>query len=182
MINRIAVIFVGILLAAATGSSAQVIVGLSGGGTYSDFGSPDTPSRWGFTGGGFVGQASSRALALLEVAYTQKGGEGARIDYIETGITGGGFAGPAGGSRARLYGGVTVAFPVSCNAPNAPATAFCDNTNTEWGFPVGITLGKWKHDGGFVGVDARYAVAVTDASLGVYNNTWMFRFVIGRPK
>jgi hypothetical protein len=71
---------------------------------------------------------------------------------------------------------------VSCTTTDAPANAFCDNTGTEWGVPVGITLGKWKSTGGFFGVDVRYTIPITDASVGVYNNTWMFRILIGRQK
>ena len=47
---------------------------------------------------------------------------------------------------------------------------------------VGILLGKWNKNGGFVGIDARYSIPLSDASLGVYNNTWLFRFVFGRLK
>jgi len=179
---RFTVITVGMLLATATGSSAQVVMGLSGGGTYSDFSRPDTPSRWGFTGGLFAGKQTYRSLSLFEVSYTQKGGEGTRIDYIETGITVGGLARGGNGSRARPYGGLTVAFPVTCDATNAPVNAFCNNTETEWGVPVGITLGKWKSTGGFVGLDVRYTIPLTDAGLGVLNNSWMFQIMIGRSK
>ena len=179
---RFTVSIVSLLLAAAASSPAQqAVLGLAGGGTYSDFSSPDTPSRWGFSGGLFAGVQTYGSLNTLEVSYTQKGGKGTRIDYVETGITVGGFA-KSGSGRARAYGGITVAFPVSCNATNAPRTGFCDNTNTEWGIPVGIMLGKGQPTGGFVGLDVRYTIPLTDASLGTYNNTWMFRLVIGRPK
>jgi hypothetical protein len=179
---RFSLIIGSLLLAGATGSSAQVVMGASGGATLSDFSHPDTPSRWGYSAGLFFGKGTYRSLSLLEVSYTQKGGKGARIDYVETGITAGGVGGSSSGARVRGYGGLTVAFPVSCDAPNAPATAFCDNTNTEWGIPVGITLGKWRPNGGFMGLDARYTLAVSEASLGVFNNTWMFRVLIGRMK
>ena len=179
---RFSLILGSILLVGATGSSAQVVMGASGGGTFSDFSHPDTPSRWGYTAGLFFGKGTYRTLNLLEVSYTQKGGEGARIDYVETGITAGGVGGSPGGGRVRGYGGLMVAFPVSCDAPNAPRAAFCSNTNTEWGIPVGITLGKWRSNGGFMGLDVRYTLAVSEASLGVFNNTWMFRFLLGRMK
>lgn len=179
---RFSLIIGTILLPVATGSSAQVVMGVSGGGTYSDFSHPDTPSRWGYTGGIFFGKGTYRTLNLLEASYTQKGGEGARIDYIETGITLGGVAGRSGGARGRAYGGMVVAFPVSCSAPDAPRAAFCNNTNTEFGIPVGVTLGKWRTNGGFMGVDVRYTLAVSEASLGVFNNTWMFRVLVGRMK
>ena len=179
---RLTVITAGLLLAATTGNAQQVVFGLAGGGTYSDFSHPDTPSRWGYTAGLFVGVKSYRSLNMLDVSYTQKGGEGARIDYVEASVTGGGLARGGGGSGARPYIGFSVAFPVSCDAPSAPLNAFCDNTNTEWGIPVGLMLGKFKPTGGFIGLDARYTIAINDASLNVYNNTWMFRLMIGRPK
>lgn len=184
MKTRFTVAIVGLLLAAplATSASAQFLVGLTGGATMSDFSNPDTKSRWGFTAGLFAGRATYRTLTNLEVQYIQKGGEGARIDYIETGLTAGGLAGGSRGVRGGGYGGIMVAFPVSCSVENSFGTnLFCDNTNTEWSLPVGILLGKFNERGGFVGIDARYEFAMSDASLEVFNNTWVFRFVIGRP-
>ena len=184
MKTRFTVAIAGLLLAAplATSASAQFLVGLTGGATMSDFSNPDTKSRWGFTAGLFAGRATYRTLTNLEVQYIQKGGEGARIDYIETGLTAGGLAGGSRGVRGGGYGGIMVAFPVSCSVENSFGTnLFCDNTNTEWSLPVGILLGKFNERGGFVGIDARYEFAMSDASLEVFNNTWVFRFVIGRP-
>ena len=170
-----------IIARAGTGTAQQFVAGLAAGGTYSDFSNPDTDSRWGFSGGLFVGRPTYRSLSLLEVNYTQKGGNSSigdvRIDYVEVGITAGGMAGRPGGSRARAYGGIQVAFPVTCDG----RAVLCDNTNTEWAFPVGILLGRWKDNGGFMGVDVRYLIPLSDAGLEIFNNTWMFRFVIGRP-
>jgi hypothetical protein len=182
MKTRFTVTIVGLLLAAATSASAQVLVGLTGGATYSDFSHPDTKSRWGYTAGLFLGRATYRTITNLEVSYIQKGGEGARIDYVETGLTAGGLAGGSRGIRGGGYGGVMVSFPVSCTVDNSFSLGlFCDNTNTEWSLPVGILLGKFNERGGFVGIDARYEFAMSDASLEVFNNTWVFRFVIGKP-
>ena len=180
---RIGVIVASVLFTAASGASAQgIITGLTGGATYSDFQYPDTKSRWGFSGGLFVGAASGRSLTTLEVNYTQKGGEGARIDYIETGINAGGVVGRAGGQRARFYGGIMASFPVKCDAPNPPRATFCDNTGTEWGSPLGLMFGKWNTKGGFVGLDVRYTFPWTDASVGVNNQVWRFSVIIGRAK
>ncbi len=180
---RISVIVAGVLFTAASGASAQgIIQGLTAGATYSDFQYPDTKSRWGFSGGLFVGAASHRSLTTLEVNYTQKGGEGARIDYVETGINAGGVVGRPGGSRARFYGGIMVSFPVSCDAPNFPVASFCDNTGTEWGSPLGLMFGKWNTKGGFVGLDVRYTFPWSDASLGVNNQVWRFSVILGRAK
>lgn len=182
MKTRFTVTIVGLLLAVATSASAQFLVGVTGGATMSDFSNPDTKSRWGYTAGLFAGKATYRTITNLEVSYIQKGGEGARIDYVETGLTAGGLAGGSQGLRGGGYGGVMVAFPVSCTAETSFSTGlFCDNTNTEWSLPVGILLGKFKANGGFVGIDARYLFAMSDASLEVFNNTWVFRVVIGRP-
>ena len=182
MKTRFTVTLACLLLVAAANASAQWLVGLTGGATMSDFSNPDTKSRWGFTAGLFAGRATYRTLTNLEVQYIQKGGEGARIDYIETGLTAGGLAGGSRGVRGGGYGGIMVAFPVSCSVENSFGTnLFCDNTNTEWSLPVGILLGKFNERGGFVGIDARYEFAMSDASLEVFNNTWVFRFVIGRP-
>jgi hypothetical protein len=182
MIARLAAI-VGTLTVAsgAAATAQQFVAGLAGGATYSDFSNPDTDSRWGFTGGLFVGKPTYRSLTLLEVNYTQKGGQSAgsdvRIDYVEVGVTGGGLAGRPGGSRARVYGGIQVAFPVTCEGLDV----LCNNTNTEWGFPVGVLLGRWKDDGGFFGLDVRYTIPLSDAGLNIFNNSWMFRVSLGRP-
>ena len=182
MKTRFTVIFLGLLLAVATSASAQFLVGRTGGATMSDFSNPDTKSRWGYTAGLFAGKATYRTLTSLEVSYIQKGGDPARIDYVETGLTAGGLAGGSRGIRGGGYGGVMVAFPISCSAEGTLlGNTFCDNTNTEWSLPVGIMLGKFNEKGGFVGIDARYLFAMSDASLEVFNNTWVFRVVIGRP-
>ena len=180
---RIGVIVAGALFTAASGATAQgIITGLTGGATYSDFQYPDTKSRWGFSGGLFAGAATHRSLTTLEVNYTQKGGEGARIDYVETGVNGGAVVGRPDGSRARFYGGIMVSFPVKCDAPNAPRAGFCDNTETEWGSPLGLMFGKWNAKGGFVGLDVRYTFPWSDASLGVNNQVWRFSVIVGRAK
>jgi hypothetical protein len=180
---RIDVIVAAVLLAAASAGSAQTVVtGLTAGGTYSDFQYPDTKSRWGFSGGLFVGAASHGSLSQLEVNYTQKGGEGARIDYVETGVNFGGVVSRGGGARARFYGGLIVAFPVKCDAPDPPRVNFCDNTGTEWGSPLGLTVGKWNTKGAFFGLDVRYTFPWSDASQGVNNQVWRFSVIIGRVK
>ena len=182
MKTRFTVTLVGLLLAAATSVSAQWLVGLTGGATMSDFSNPDTKSRWGFTAGLFAGRATYRSITNLEVTYIQKGGADTRIDYVETGLTAGGLAGGSQGVRGGGYGGVMVAFPVSCASDGSVGGGvFCDNTNTEWNLPVGILLGKFNERGGFVGIDVRYEFAMSDASLEVFNNTWVFRFVMGKP-
>jgi hypothetical protein len=180
---RIGVIVSAVVLTAASGAAAQgIVTGLSVGGTYSDFQYPDTKSRWGFSGGLIVGAASHASLSTLEVNYTQKGGEGARIDYVETGVNVGGVVSRGGGSRARFYGGIMASFPVKCDAPSAPRANFCDNTGTEWGSPLGLMVGKWNTKGAFMGLDVRYTFPWSDAALGVNNQVWRFSFILGRVK
>jgi len=180
---RIGVIAASILLAAAsTGSAQRLVSGLTAGATYSDFENPDTESRWGFTGGLFVGAATTNSLSLLEVSYTQKGDKTTRIDYIETGITGGGVVSAPNGARGRFYGGITVAFPIACEGDNAASDIFCGNTKTEWGAPLGMNFGRVTPSGTFVGLDVRYTFPLSDAGLEIYNNPWSFRLTIGKEK
>ena len=180
---RIGVIAASLLLAtASTGSAQRMVSGLAAGATYSDFENPDTESRWGFSGGLFVGVSTGRSVSLLEVSYTQKGDANTRIDYIETGITGGAVAGRPDGARGRFYGGITVAFPVSCEGDNLAADTFCGNTKTEWGAPLGMNLGRVTPSGTFVGLDIRYTFPLSDAGLEIYNNPWMFRLTLGKEK
>jgi hypothetical protein len=186
---RIGVLVAGVLIAATSGGSAQVMGGIMGGATYSDFENPDTDSRWGFTGGIFAGVASRGAFTALEVSYTQKGGIGtgpntpeARIDYIETAITGGAIVGGTGGARGRFYGGIGVAFDVACESEGAAGALFCEGAKVEWNAPLGLMFGKYSPNGTFVGLDVRYTFPLSDASIEVYNNMWMFRLVLGRAK
>ena len=180
---RIGVIVAGVLLGAASRSSAQqMVMGVMGGATYSDFENPDTDSRWGGTGGLIFGISTYRSVSLLEVSYTQRGDSDIRIDYIETGITGGAAVGSPSGARGRFYGGITVSFPIACEGSTIIASAFCDGTKTTWEAPLGLMLGRWSGGGAFVGLDVRYSFPLSDAGFEVYNNPWAFRLVIGRAK
>ena len=180
---RFGVLVASALLAATSvGSAQQLVSGLAAGATYSDFENPDTESRWGFSGGLFVGVASRGSLGLFEVSYTQKGDANTRIDYIETGLTGGAVISAPNGARGRFYGGITVAFPLSCEGENAASDIFCGNTKTEWGAPLGLNLGRLTPSGTFVGLDIRYTFPLSDAGLEIYNNPWMFRLTIGKQK
>lgn len=162
------------------------MAGLAGGATLSDFANPDTPSRWGGTAGLFVGRPTYATLTVIEVNWTQKGGKGAnntRLDYVEVPLTFGGVARTRGGEgRARLYGGISVAFPIGCKSDLAQ---LCDRTKSEWGVPFGLLLGKWSAQERVVGIDVRYTIplsrAVDLAGFSPYNNSWQFRVFVGRP-
>lgn len=180
----------GLATVAAGPAAAQyspMVMGVSIGGSLSDFQSPDTESRWGFTGGLFLGKATYRTLTTLEVNYVQKGGtagdNSARIDYVEVPLTFGGVGRTRSGSgRARLYGGIGVAFKVTCQS-DLPA-AVCNNVEgVEWVSPFGIQLSKYTEGERFVAVDVRYNIPLSRAfEGGGYNQTWQFRVIIGRSK
>ncbi len=165
--------------AAAQSRRTGTLVGLAGGATLSDFQDPDSESRWGGTAGLFVGYASYRTVSTLEVNWIQKGGGDFRIDYIEVPLTFGAAARTSGGSRARFYSGVSVAFKLSCSDD-----ATCDALNgTEWGIPVGLMVGRWSSAERFVALDARYTFALSDVvNIGTFHQTWQFRLMLGRRR
>ncbi len=171
-----------LVAAPAAAQSRRPVVGLVGGATLSDFQNPDTESRWGGTAGLFVGAPSYRTLSLLEVNWIQKGGGDTRLDYIEIPLTFGAVArGRGGESRVRFYGGVSVAFKIACDSGT---TGLCDAVNgTEWSAPLGLMLGRYKANGSFMGVDARYSFGLSDVTdIGTYNQTWQFRLILGRAR
>ena len=172
--------------APATAQYSPMVMGVSIGGSLSDFQDPDSDSRWGFTGGLFVGKATYRTLTVLEVNYVQKGGEGAgssaRVDYIEVPLTFGGVGRTRSGSgRARLYGGIGAAFKVTCSSDIA---AVCSNAEgVEWVSPFGLQLSKYAEGERFVAIDVRYNLPLSRAfEGGAYNQTWQFRVIVGRSK
>jgi hypothetical protein len=84
-----------------------------------------------------------------------------------------------GGLRGRLYSGLSVAFKVSCGSTDVS----CDRANgTEWGWLLGIQLGRRTNLDSFAGVDMRYTFALSDAieNVGVYNRPWQFRLMFGK--
>jgi len=163
--------------------ASPIVKGIGGGATLSDFSNPDSDSRWGGTAGLFVAKATYATLTSLEVNWIQKGGKGAgadvRVDYIEIPVTFGGVGRTRNGEgRARLYGGVSVAFPISCKAD---LPGLCGRKQTEWGAPFGIMLGRWSASDRFIGVDVRYTIPFSRAfEGGTYNQTWQFRLFIAR--
>jgi hypothetical protein len=161
----------GQTFAAVTGGAT--LTDLAGGGSSSD-------SRWGATAGLLLGLNAGRTAAGLEGNWIQKGGSDTRLDYVEVPLTFGGIADLSGGDmRGRLYTGVSVAFKVSCSSTDV----ICDSANgTEWGWPLGIQLGRRTGLDSFAGVDIRYTFALSDAleNVGVYNRPWQFRVMFGK--
>ena len=181
----------GLVTIASAPAAAQyspMVMGVSIGGSLSDFQSPDSDSRWGFTGGLFVGKATYRTLTVLEVNYVQKGGDNVagiggnvRVDYVEVPLTFGGVGRTrSGAGRARLYGGIAVAFKVTCDAD----TVVCDNAEgVEWVSPFGLQLSRYAEGERFVAIDVRYNIPLSRAfEGGAYNQTWQFKVIVGRTK
>ena len=138
-----------------------------------------TDSRWGFTGGVLVGMNHGRTATALEALYVQKGGDGLGLDYIEVPLTFGAAAPVAqGAGRVRFYGGIAVAFKVSCDASDI----ICDDANgTEFSLPFGVQIAKVAGNQ-FFGLDVRYALPLSDAfeTVEAANRTWYFRIFIGK--
>jgi hypothetical protein len=181
---RSVVITCGLAVIVASQGAAQyrpVVMGLGIGASLSDFQNPDTDSRWGFSGGLFVGKATYRTLSMLEVNYVQKGGGDTHIDYIELPLTFGGVGRTRNGvGRARLYGGISAAFKVSCSEAGV-----CDAAESvEWGAPFGLMIGRHTANDQFVAVDVRYNIPLSNAFDGfnTYNQTWQFRLLVGRAR
>ncbi len=186
-LKRCVIAAAGFLLV-ATAAQAQygmspVLKGIGGGATLSDFSNPDSDNRWGGTAGLFVAKATYATLTSLEVNWIQKGGSDAgrnvRVDYLEIPVTFGGVGRTRNGvGRARLYGGVSVAFPISCKSD---VSLLCDRKQTEWGAPFGLMVGRWSGADRFIGVDVRYTIPFSRAfDGGRYNQTWQFRLFIAR--
>jgi hypothetical protein len=174
----------------AGGAAAQyrspVLLGVGIGASLNDFQDPDSDSRWGFSGGLFVGKATYRTLTTLEVNYVQKGGaiggQVTRVDYVEVPLTFGGVGRTRNGAgRARLYGGISAAFKVSCTSDVA---AICGNAEgVEWASPFGIMIGRYTENDRFAAIDVRYNLPLSRAFEGyAYNQTWQFRIIVGRPR
>jgi len=186
-LKRCVIAAAGFLLV-ATAAQAQygmspVLKGIGGGATLSDFSNPDSDNRWGGTAGLFVAKATYATLTSLEVNWIQKGGKDVRVDYIEIPVTFGGVGRTRNGvGRARLYGGVSVAFPISCKSERV--SLLCEGKQTEWGAPFGLMVGRWSGSDRFIGVDVRYTIPFSRAfeggAINPYNQTWQFRVFIAR--
>ncbi len=166
---------------AAAQGYGQRFGAIIGGATLSDISDyyNSTDSRWGFTGGLMVGMNHGRTATSLEALYVQKGAEDLGIDYIEIPFTfGAAVPISQGAARFRFYGGVAVAFKVSCDGNDV----ICDDVNgTEFSLPFGMQIARVAGDK-FFGLDIRYGLPLSDAldSIDAANRPWYFRLFFGK--
>ena len=138
-----------------------------------------TDSRWGFTGGVMVGMNHGRTATSLEALYVQKGAQDIELDYIEIPFTfGAAVPISEGAGRFRFYGGIAVAFKVSCGASDI----VCDDANgTEFSLPFGVQFARVSGNK-FFGVDIRYGLPLSDVfdTIEAVNRPWYFRVFVGK--
>ncbi|UCF41501.1 MAG: hypothetical protein JSW43_04000 [Gemmatimonadota bacterium] len=160
--------------------------GISGGATYGDLsgGVTNTRSRWGGMGGVFVGYRNWYTIGVLEANWVQKGGDSTRIDYIEVPFLIGGGTTTDAGILFRLYTGIGIGFPISCNSTSGSTLQNCDQKKSpEWTWPIGLLFGRQFGNGPTFGaLDARYSIGLSDAfnNSQASNRSWQFRLMIGR--
>jgi hypothetical protein len=178
-----------VLAAAASPAWGQgggtLSAGILGGATNSELngGIVNTDHRWGGTAGAFLAYNNWYSVWGLEANWSQKGGEGTRIDYLEFPLTvGGGISTSQGGLKFRLYTGIGFAAKLSCTS-EAQLLNCDDVRSTEWSWPIGIEVGKWTSGGKLIGLDVRYNYGLSDAFTNVgnlsVNRTWYFRLLLG---
>jgi len=173
----------GLVICAAPAVAQRQFVGLTGGATLSDFGNIASSSRWGGTAGVTLGYRTFNwSVVNLEGSWVQRGDENIRLDYIDVPLLVGGVARTGGGDiRTRFYGGIDVAFKISCNATTDRFS--CDNVRgTQWFLPFGLMVGRWTRGGTFVAVDVRYLLGLSDVFelSTVYSRGWQFKLQVGR--
>jgi hypothetical protein len=175
-----------LLCGAAASAHAQVAyryVGFTGGGTYSDLANWNVSNehRWGGTAGLMLGTTTfDYSFVELSPAWTQMGGGDFRIDYIDIPLLVGGLM-PIGGRDMifRLYGGIGFAFKISCSEE-----VLCETVQGDmWTLPIGLSFMKAAGTGKFFGLDARYAIGLSDTfEVGeMTNRSWQFRAFFGLP-
>ena len=173
----------GLVVLATPALAQRTFVGVTGGATLSDFGSTNTGSRWGGTAGITAGwRGLSWSVTNLEVAWTQRGDENVRLDYIDVPLLVGAAAATGNDFRTRFYAGIDVAFKIGCNASSVIYN--CDNAKgTQWFLPLGLMIGKWKQGSTYFGIDVRYLVGLGDAFnvfMPVWSRGWQFKVNIGK--
>jgi len=180
--KSIIVAAVGLILVATPALAQRQFIGVTGGATLSDFGSTNSGSRWGGTAGITAGwRGFSWSVTNLEVAWTQRGDENVRLDYIDVPLLVGAAA-ATGDVRTRFYAGIDVAFKIGCNTTTVIYS--CDNAKgTQWFLPFGVMIGKWKTRSTYFGIDVRYLVGLSDAFSNfqpVWSRGWQFKVNIGK--
>ena len=173
---------IGLVVLATPALAQRQFVGITGGATLSDFGNTTSGSRWGGTVGITAGfRTYSWSVINLEAAWTQRGDQNVRLDYIDVPLLIGGVARAGSDIRTRFYAGIDLAFKIGCNSSTAVYN--CDNAKgTQWFLPFGVMIGKWKQGSTYVGLDVRYLLGLSDAFdlRSVYSRGWQFKVNIGR--
>ena len=211
MIHRLRILVASVLaalalVATAAPASAQgegwgLSLGVTGSTLQGDFVTAAGDTKWGFFGGVFGERYLSDNLALnLAVNYSQRGGQGLTgppgdptrydigLDYIELPLLAEILL-PLGGTWDLMaYGGIGVAFNVSCKASFAGGSNdSCKDTvlggpKTEWTAPVGGGLFYQVGNGDMVVFEARYAWGLNDAvaDANIRNRGWTFILRLAR--
>ena len=188
--TRSALIAALLTLAVAAPAHAQIAhkyFGFTGGATYgniTNYNAINSDWRTGATAGIMLGVATTgREFFELAPAWTQMGGGGTGIDYVDIPFISG-LVLPLGNPNTifRPYLGATVSFKVSCTSE---AEDVCDAAKgTFWALPLGMSLIKVLGEGRFFGVDVRYApFPLYDAFDGsdARLRSWQFRAMFGLP-
>jgi hypothetical protein len=174
---------------------AQLSVGVSAGGTYSNLSGAvvtNTDSDWGVLIGGFGSFQFETNVALqLEANWVQKGGRGSAdgsqidvdIDYLEFPLTAQ-LVVPLGQDWLwQLYGGIALAFKTTCDVSIDPGEkTSCDDSplgwtfeSTEWSVPFGTSF-AYRFTRSFLKADLRYSYGLSSVvkSPEWKNRSWQF--------
>ena len=101
----------GLTVLATPAAAQRQFIGLTGGATLSDFGNTASGSRWGVTAGITAGYRTFNwSVINLEAAWTQRGDEYVRLDYIDVPLLIGGVARAGTDVRTRFYAGIDFAW------------------------------------------------------------------------
>ncbi len=181
MKNTVAFIL-GLMLVSTPALAQRQFVGLIGGATLSDLGNINSSSRWGGTAGITAGYRTYNwSVISIEGAWTQRGDENVRLDYIDIPLLIGGVAQAGSDVRTRFYAGIDFAIKVGCSEQTVRFN--CDNAkSTQWLLPFGVMIGRWSRRGTAVGLDVRYLIALSDvfATSTVYSRGWQFKLFVAK--
>lgn len=202
--GRDAVLVFALSVLGATPASAQWTFGAGAGVTFASLSGDVVASsntRVGFTIGGSAEYVLDDLWRVgLEANYVQRGGTSVRfvalssteffdvdLDYIEVPLLIKAALPMSGAWTARVYGGLAIAFELSCSvAPAGAAGQSCGSTllgltsnSTEWSVPLGATFSYALSSGSSLGVDLRYVLGVSSTLSAVDARNRTFE-VLGR--
>jgi len=197
--GRLAVLVFALSLVVATPASAQWTFGAGAGLTFASLSGDVVASsntRVGFTAGGSAEYVLDDIWRVgLEANYVQRGGTSVRfvtsastefvdvdLDYVEVPLLIKAAIPMSGSWTARVYGGLAIAFELSCSvAPAGSPGESCGSTelglnsnSTEWSLPFGATFSYALSGGSSLGVDLRYVLGVSStlAAVDAQNRTF----------